>query len=165
MEEILVERTIKTLVDHLDGELHKVWNYNEDQLLRLDPGHIQDKKVPFLPEIADFFRFSLDERVSTKNYRFVVSCQRAVIDSTHRGNVANEYDVEIVFIYDYRFDGKSRYYVPMRVREAIIRAIENNFRIITSRSSDITLEDIATVEAAEKGSRSILAGVLYKIIA
>ena len=165
MEEILVERTIVALTHGLPKALQNVWRYNEDQLGELNSDHQKNYLPPFLPVADDFFRFSLDERVSSKNYRFVVSSQRTVIDSTHRGDVANEYDVEIMFLYDYRFDGKSRYYIPMRVREAIIKAIEENFRFITRRSSDITLTDITTAEATGKGSRTVVAGLLYKIIA
>ena len=167
MEEILIERTIATLSEHLQSELVKVWQYNAKELLKVNPNNANDLSVPFEVSTDDFFRFNLGERVSSKNYRFIVSSQRGVADSDARGDVANEYDLEIVFLYDFKFgsDELSRYYIPMRVREAVIRTIEENTRDITGSSSNITLDDFITAEASGKGSRTVMAGVLYKIIA
>ena len=165
MEEILVERTIKALSEFLMPELAKVWIDQEDMLVSLDIGHQKNLNIPINPVPEDFYRFSLDERVSSKNYRFIVSCQRNVADSSHRGEFASEYDIEIIFLYDYGFDGVSRYYTPFRVRQAIIQAIEKNSRQFTGRSSDITLSEFLMAEASGKGSRTVMAGILYKIIA
>lgn len=165
MEEILVERTIKALSAHLMPELAIVWREHEEHLLALDIGHQKSLDIPINPLPEDFFRFSLDERISSKNYRFIISCQRNVADSTHRAESASEYDIEIIFLYDYGFDGASRYYVPFRVRQAMIQAIEKNSRQFTGRSSDITLAEFLTAQASERGSRTIMAGLLYKIIA
>ena len=165
MEEVLIERTIKTLTDYLQAEMVKVWATNEDELSKLDPGYVKNLVIPFTASNEDFYRFSLDERASQKNYRFVVSCQRNVADTTDRGELANEYDLEIVFFYDFSFVGKSRYYIPMRVRDAVIRAVENQSRKITGRSSYITLAEINTAEMTVKGGRTVLCGLLYKIIA
>lgn len=165
MEEIIVERTIKVLAEHLQPELLDVWLFNESELERLEIIEKKNLDIPINVSSEDFFRFGLGERVSSKNYRFIVSSQRNIADTDHRGDVANEYDLEIFFIYDFGFDEKSRYYIPMRVREAIIKAVEKHSRMITGRSSDITLSDISTVETAGKGGRSVLAGVLYKTIA
>ena len=165
MEEILIERTIKVLFENLEEKMTKVWKSVEDKLAKLGPAYQERSKIPFVPTPNDFFRFSLGERISNKNYRFIVSCQRSSVDTTDRGEVANEYELEIVFLYDYKFDGRSRYYIPMRVREAIMSVIEDQSRHITGRSSNITLGDIQTAEATAKGSRTVMAGVVYKIIA
>lgn len=166
MEEIIVERTIVTLSEHLQGELVNVWEYNAKELLQVNPSIETDTDVPFTVSSDDFFRFNLGEKVSSKNYRFIVSAQRGVADSDHRGDIASEYDLEILFLFDYRFGENelSRYYIPMRVRQAIIQAVEKNSREITNRSSNITLHDFLTAEATGKGSRTVMAGVLYKTV-
>ena len=165
MEEVIVERTIKTLTDHLSGEMTKVWDRNEELLKKLDSSHEKNLTLPFSVVSDDFYRFSLDERVSPKGYRFIISCQRNIADSTDRADLANEYDLEILFLYDFNFSGKSRYYIPMRVRQAIIQTIQENSREISGRSSYVTLSDIQTAEAAGKGARTVLCGLLYKVIA
>ena len=164
MEEVLVERTIKVLVDYLDAEMALVWTDIEGKLEKLDPMYQKNLTLPFIVDAQDFFRFSLDERPSVKNHRFIISCQRTIADTTDRSDLASGYDLEVIFMYDYTFDGKSRYYIPMRVREAIINALQKHSRLITGRSSYFSVGEINTAEMSDTASRTVLCGVQFKTI-
>ena len=88
------------------------------------------------------------------------------MESSNRADSISQYGLEIMFMYETGFDDiRSRIYIPLRIREAIIKTIEENYREITRRSSFISLDDIGIVEADNEGNRSIIAGVLFNIIA
>ena len=163
MEEVLIERTIKVLTVELQAKLVETWERQNKSLKEINPSR-EDDQVPFEVEESDFFRYSLEERPTTKNYRFIVSCQREILDSTDRGMSISEYETEIVFLYDFGYDKVSRYYIPLRVREAISKTIQENFRKITRQSSHITPHNTAAVETANGGDRMVITGISYKIV-
>ena len=163
MEEQLVERTIKLLAGNLRGVMATNWEKQHIAMTNIDDAYQELAMPEFVEE--DFYRFSLDERISSKDYRFVVGCQRSVQDTTQRADVLEIYTLDILYIHDFKFDNQSRYYIPMRVRNSVIALIGSHYRNITGRSSNIVLKDIAMAEEAAKGSRSVLTGVSYDIVA
>lgn len=165
MEEIIVERTIKLLQEKLNRQVVKTWAKIDDGLLNINPDHVISTP-PFEFKDKDFFRFNLEETVANSNKRIIVGCERSIADSSNRGDIANDYTLEIMFMYETNYsDIRSRIYIPLRYREAIIRTIGENYREITNHSSFISLEDLGVVESDNEGNRSIVAGVVYQVVA
>lgn len=165
MEEILIERTINLLREKLNENVIDVWNRLDQKMARVNPDY-KATDPPLNISDKDFYRFNLDEVADTSNKRIIVGADRGIVDATNRGNVLSQYTLEIMFMYETGYqDIRSRIYIPLRYRDAIIQTIETNYREITSQSSWITMDDIGTVESDNDGNRSIISGISYQVIA
>ena len=164
MEEILVERTIQVLSEHLNAQVLKVWSKVETQLTVLDENY-EATTPPFEFTEKNFYRFNLDEVASSDEGRIVVGCERKVVESSNRGDFVNGYALEILFMFETGYeDIRFRLYIPMRYRNAILDTIQEHYRTILKRSSYFVIRDMGVVEANNDGNRSILAGVLYDVV-